>query len=282
MVARVRVVLVAMTCVVASATAQPAGPTHEPTEAERARARERFEAAKKLIASEHYAQAYDELAIGYGLTGLPVFLFNMAECARHMSELPRARELYTRYLAAQPDGDMSAMARQRLRELDSSTTPPRKPDPGRPIDQPPGDKPVTPVDPIASSVTTPIRSVPPDTGGTSRGGTLRIAGIATAVAGAGMLGFGVYNAVAAGNRADELEDRCARGCTWGPTEEGLDAAASRHRTRAWIFGAVGTVALIGGGVLAYLGWRRGDGSEPPRVSLALEPGAVFVGWSARY
>ena len=80
-------------------------------------ARRHFERGKQLTSAKDFAHAYDEFAAGYDLTQLPPFLFNMAECERVLHDAPRARELYQRYLAASPQGDLANAARSRLAEL---------------------------------------------------------------------------------------------------------------------------------------------------------------------
>ncbi|MBA3452099.1 MAG: hypothetical protein H0T42_03260 [Deltaproteobacteria bacterium] len=66
--------------------------------------------------------------------GRPLFLFNMAECARALNDVVQARELYTRYLAAEANGPFANAARARLVEL---TPPPAAAEPAPPPAAPP-------------------------------------------------------------------------------------------------------------------------------------------------
>ena len=82
-----------------------------------AMARQHFERGKQLASAKDFVHAYLEFAAGYELGHRAPFLFNMAECARVMGDAPRARELYTQYIAASPQGDLAVAARARVIEL---------------------------------------------------------------------------------------------------------------------------------------------------------------------
>src|SRR5690606_11821719 len=72
-------------------------------------------------------EAYDEFARGYAASGRPAFLFNMAEAARAMGEVEKARADYERYLREDPDGQYAALAARRLAELPAPPPPPPPP-----------------------------------------------------------------------------------------------------------------------------------------------------------
>ncbi|MFH0903213.1 MAG: hypothetical protein V2A73_21500 [Pseudomonadota bacterium] len=82
-----------------------------------AKAKVHFEVGQKLVAEGRFVEAKAEFSAGYELSHRPLFLFNMAECARLSSDKARARELYERYLLEDPQGKLAAMARERLAEL---------------------------------------------------------------------------------------------------------------------------------------------------------------------
>lgn len=89
------------------------------------RGRAHYEKGKELVDAGRYAEALVELTRGYELTGRPLFLFNMAECARALGDTAQARDWYERYLAAEANGPFANAARARLVEL----TPPPAPAP---------------------------------------------------------------------------------------------------------------------------------------------------------
>ncbi len=114
------------------AHAQPAPASQ--TDARTAQAREHFRRGEALIQQRQYREALGEFEVGYGLSRRPLFLFNMAECARELGDTVRARRLYSEYLAADPNGTMSATAATRRDAL--------PPDPVRPANPPtPGSNP---------------------------------------------------------------------------------------------------------------------------------------------
>src|SRR5688500_12611939 len=82
-----------------------------------ARARAHFVRAQALFRVHRYTDAYAEFAAGHGLSGRPLFLFNMAECAREAGDVDGARRDYDRYLEADPNGAMAPTARARRAEL---------------------------------------------------------------------------------------------------------------------------------------------------------------------
>jgi tetratricopeptide (TPR) repeat protein len=86
-------------------------------------ARSHYENGKRLATAGKYAEAYSEFEAGYSATPRPAFLFNMAEAARGMGDVPKARAAYERFLAAEPSGAVADTARRRLAELPAS--PPR-------------------------------------------------------------------------------------------------------------------------------------------------------------
>jgi tetratricopeptide (TPR) repeat protein len=93
------------------------------------RGRAHFNRGKVLAKQGSYAAALVEYSKGYELTERPLFLFNMAECARALGDKTQARELYERYLAADASGSFTPAARARLAELGPSPATPAAPPP---------------------------------------------------------------------------------------------------------------------------------------------------------
>lgn len=85
-----------------------------------ARAREHFRQGQQLVEEGECEQAVDRFEAGYELTERPLFLFNIAECARKDGDPDRARRHYERYLEEDPEGSMGETARARLDELPES------------------------------------------------------------------------------------------------------------------------------------------------------------------
>ncbi len=81
-------------------------------------ARIHYDQGKTLATKGEYAAAYFEFDAGYRLDPRPAFLFNMGEAARGMGDVVKARAAFEHYLAREPAGPLSDMARKRLADLD--------------------------------------------------------------------------------------------------------------------------------------------------------------------
>lgn len=121
------------------ADAEPRGGKTTLSDAEKQkRGRAHFARGKQLADEKRYVEALVELSTGYELTGRPLFLFNMAECARALNDVVQARELYEKYLAAEGNGPFANAARARLVELAPAPPPPAaEPPPPAPVVIPP-------------------------------------------------------------------------------------------------------------------------------------------------
>jgi hypothetical protein len=101
-------------------------------------AKARFEHGAKLFHDLQFVDALAEFAAGYELSHRPLFLFNMGECARQLGQVANARQYYTRYLAAEPNGSIAQLAHKRLDELppDAAAKPAPAPAPAAPPSPP--------------------------------------------------------------------------------------------------------------------------------------------------
>lgn len=90
-------------------------------------ARGHYERGQTLYKVARYDEALAEFSAGFELSGRPLFLFNMAECARLAGDAGHARALYERYLSADPDGELVKLARKRLAQLGPSPARPAAP-----------------------------------------------------------------------------------------------------------------------------------------------------------
>lgn len=107
----------------------PGGVAHAQS-ANEDQARMHFRAGQSLTQQNRFEEALREFRAGFELTGRPLFLFNMAECAKELGQLESARRNYQLYIERDPDGPMAATARQRLNELAPAQPPPQvRPEP---------------------------------------------------------------------------------------------------------------------------------------------------------
>jgi hypothetical protein len=121
------------------------------------RARQHFENGQRLVDEGRFANAYTEFERGYELSGRPLFLFNMGECARQMGDDERARRAYERYLEQDPGGQLAATAQQRLAALPRGQPPSRGPTsgPAATAEPPPAAAPKPPLTPPAQEAPPP-------------------------------------------------------------------------------------------------------------------------------
>ena len=103
----------------ALAQTEPTEPTSNEQEA-----RHHFEAGRALVQAESYEAARIEFQRGFEVSGRSLFLFNMAECARHLERSDDARREYAEFLRRDPSGAFSAIAAERLEELGPGDTSP--------------------------------------------------------------------------------------------------------------------------------------------------------------
>lgn len=116
------IIAIAIAIVASTGYAQPTAGDSE------ARAKQSYERGKAFVSETRFADAYSAFAAGYEASPRPLFLFNMGECSRALGDKTRARDLYQRYLADDPSGELVATARARLAELGPALAePPRAP-----------------------------------------------------------------------------------------------------------------------------------------------------------
>jgi tetratricopeptide (TPR) repeat protein len=93
-----------------------------------ARARIHFDAGKALYQLGNYTDAIREFSAGYQLAPRPQFLINLGQAYRKLGELPKARDMYRRFVHDVPPGDPDLpQAQQVLADLEreiAATAPP--------------------------------------------------------------------------------------------------------------------------------------------------------------
>lgn len=290
-----RALILALSCAVAvPAAAQPA-----PAKT----ADEHYEASKKLYNIEKYDEAIAELKKAYELSPDPAYLFNIGQAMRKKNDCAGALDYYRKYLRDSPTAsnktkveqwmtEMEACAKTQPKVVDTRPVDPKpveikpvvKPVETRPVDTKPVEpKPVVkPVEPkpahktTAMVVTDPRQVDDPVPGDRKR--TLRIAGLATAGVGAGVLVFGTAMALSARGIASDISSECAVGCDWVVVEPRDDKGRQRATISKIAFG-VGGAVVAGGAVMYLLG--RATGKEA-RVAVVPADGGGLVLTGGRF
>jgi tetratricopeptide (TPR) repeat protein len=258
--------LLALSLAAAPAAATP----KKPTAAEMKRAREHFNKGHAFHQAGNYDEAAREYEAAFKLAELPDLLYNLGQVHRLRGDKAAALGYYQRYLELAPDGrgagnarefasalavdlaQESALARSLgedflrgaaeggTRSLELPRPPPIVVVPRR---APGGDGPVDE--------------------GAGRG--LRIAGLATGGAGLLALGGATFFALRGAKLKSDQDDAT----TYDPGLVDDGKAANRN---AIVFAAIGGAALATGGVLYYLGWKRGR--EAQLVALPTRDGVT--------
>ncbi len=263
-----RALLLALSCAIGvPAAAQPA-----PDKT----AEEHYEASKKLYNIEKYDEAIAELKKAYELSPDPIYLFNIGQALRKKNDCAGALDYYRKYLRDSPNAPNKDKVEGWMTELEACAKVEVKPI-VKPIVKPVEIKPVEAKPKITGMVVPdpkPIDNAPSSDGNR----TLRIAGLATAGVGVGVLVAGVVMGVSSRSIANQISEECAVGCDW-PELEQRDAKGHKRATLSKIEIGVGGVMIAGGVVMYFLG--RATGRES-RVAVVPTDGGGFVVTGGRF
>jgi len=239
-------IAVALSMAVAPAPLSAQKPGDDP----RARAHQHYDRAVAYDKAGDWDQAVAEYQIAQSLYPDPEFDFLIAEVEVKRGNKQAAIERYDRYLAAEPNGRVSQRARDAVARLRAEIEPPQ-PQPPQPRGQAaasPGDK------------------------ATSRAKILRLSAYGAGIVGVVALGAGIKFGLDARSSERDVEER------WDARRFEEGQAADR-KMKIWT--TVGAVALVGGGVLYYLGHRADRGRTESPIALAGQAGPGFVGLLVR-
>ena len=266
------------------AVAQPAPPANAEEEA-----KTKFLAGKQSYRLGEYDEAIALWKEAYRLKDNPAFLFNIGQAYREKGDLPKALQFFESYLKEAPANASNRKdVEQRVVELKkliedqraSAKRPPNEPVELNPTTttNPTGTDPTTTASTDPTTTSPPIGSEPEDPmeGGGGGGGGMRIAGLATGGVGLALIGTGVIFGLKAKSAQSDVEDAIANGEVWTEELEQKDADGRSAATTSSITLGIGAAAVVGGGVLFYLGLRKGK-TESEGVSLVPQVGADHAG-----
>jgi tetratricopeptide (TPR) repeat protein len=240
----------------AAAHAQ-AKPKPAPTQKQLDEARKHFKAAEAAKARGEYQTAAVEYLAAYELFQEPAFFFDTAEVYRLAGDEKNAITYYEKYLELDPSGQGAAGAREALDKLRHSVAAKEDAakakaaeDAAKAADAGKGKETGKPALVGPAHPATPGPDAGVTTTATPPGRTLRIAGLATAGAGVIVLGAGIYF----GLHAKSLSNDAAG---WDTFDQGKYDDGKAANRNMYIFTGIGAAAVIGGGVLYYLGHSAG-------------------------
>jgi tetratricopeptide (TPR) repeat protein len=231
-----------------------------------ASAKERSRTALKLTAQAiahfrdgQYTEAIARFEEAYARDKRPDLLFNIAQSYRKVGECAEALDYYRRYLEAEPTAYNRSRVEERIHEMERCS---QGVAPPAPITEASKED-SSPLPPLESAWPAPdpepplkiIRPPPQRIRGYQR---LRVAGVASIGLGLAMTAAAAGLSATAQSASFEVSRVYQEAGQWN---EELASVESRGRAATSASAALytfGAAALVGGGVMVYLGWR------PPR------------------
>jgi hypothetical protein len=221
--------------------------------------------AKKACLAGKLERGIELLADLYADTNDPTYIYNQARCFEQNGKSPEALTRFREYLRKSPNlpADDKAAVQARITELEGQT---RAASPSAPA---PASAPAVAPGPSRASAAslTPERDTARD---------LRISGLTTAAVGVVVLAGGIYM----GLRTHTLEREVTADAQNGLFSQGKYDEGRRDEVLQWLGYGVGAVALVGGGVLYFLG-ARSTAAESGAVTAMPELGPGRAGASLR-
>lgn len=205
----------------------------------------------------HFDQALDLYTKAYERYPKPALLFDIGQCHRLLGHHERALFFFQGYLRGQPDAPnrpvVETLMQQEQQKLDAqrAAEAPKTAPPAAVTPSP------TPSSDSPSPPPPPGNDVQTDQGSAEKpSSTLLYAGIGTASVGAILLGIGVYSGLHSQSLSDQVSQVAAQHGTWTAQDQSNYDSGKSAATVANVMYVTGAVALVAGGVLTWLGWRK--------------------------
>ena len=194
-----------------------------------------YQAGKFQAAIELFTDAYE-------LVHDPVYLFNIAQSYRKVADCVAATEYYNKYLAEAPNAENRTKVQGWIREMSPCVEERRaEAEKAHKLDELEKEKRVE----AERARQLQLQRAAARGQTVDHGKTLRIAGLATAGAGAIGVGLGVAFSIRGTNLKNQVATDCAMSCVWDQ-EKSLDAQGKHANTIAAVSYAVGGAALLAG------------------------------------
>jgi tetratricopeptide (TPR) repeat protein len=233
-----------------------------------------YDEGKRHFDIGEYAAAIASWKQSYLLSNEPLLLFNIGQAYRLAGNCAEANRFYGNYKRANPTPPNAA-------ELEQATSKCAGVAPATGDAEsdaaPKATAATPPVEPVIAHPPTPPAPPPTPLVDDTAGHGLRLAGLIAIGAGAA---DGVVAIVAGAKASSEASTVAGQrtGTPWSAALAADQASGQSWQTRARVLGAIGGVAVIGGGVAWWLGHRAASS----RVDVALGAGHAGVSWSCAF
>jgi tetratricopeptide (TPR) repeat protein len=229
-------------------------------------AMEKFEEGKTLYRLNDFDGAIKVWTEAYKLKNAPNFLYNIAQAYREKKEFEKAIAFYRSYLKDMPDAPNRDVVEKRITEMQVQLDAQKK------LAEQPPSGPVGPTEQPPASPPSQQEEQP-----RSSGKGLKTAGIVTGVAGVALVVTGVIFGVSSQSDKNDVQDAINRGDPWTQALADQESSGKTKAMLANVTLGVGIAAVIGGGVLYYLGVRA-DRSVEVRPEASAKSVGLTVVW----
>lgn len=260
-----RIIVAAALCCLLPATTASAEDTKADVKLEHAK--RYYDLAQSHMELGEYQKAAEQFLRAHEFYANAEFFFNAGEMYRLAGEPIKAAEYFRKYLAAEPKGRVADTARATLIEMQPSVDAALAEQQRVEAEREKAAAAVAPVVPAEEpAATTPEPSDDEGDGedASSSGQALKLSGIVTAGVGVASLGVGAYFGLDASSSKSELEDLRNNGKYGHQLDEDRDSSAALF----YVFTGVGAAALVGGGVLYYLGSQGDEADADSSIAVA--------------
>jgi tetratricopeptide (TPR) repeat protein len=257
-----------------------AAPSARAQESDKERSQKAYEAGRKAYNLGEFDEAVKLWRQGYEVKGDPIFLFNIAQAYRQLKDYQKAIFYYKGYLREQPSAtnraDVEAKISELQKLLDASQNATEGPPKGIATPEGKGTEGTTGKTTgetggktgtgtgeggarTGGAKGTDLRGAgagPRDEGGPGPGKMMKIAGLATGGAGAVLVVTGIIFASKASSIASDLEASTRAGEPWSQAKSDQESSGRTDATIGAVTMTLGVVAVVGGGVLYFLGTQQ--------------------------
>jgi tetratricopeptide (TPR) repeat protein len=254
---------------------------HAQKDSAKQEAQEHYKAGLRHYNIGSFDDAITEWKEAYRLHGSPLFLFNIAQAYRMKNDYDQAIFFFTAYLRERPNApnaqevielreEMERLSKEAKAQKDAEPNKPIPPDDGQGTSSASGEGALTPAtDSVVQqegastppqALSQPAADAPPVSAS-----PLKNYGLITGGVGVAFTLTGVLFASFASSAEQELETASARGDIWDRELMNQEKSAERNALIAKILVGVGSAAIVGGGVMYFLGRKE---SQASAVSLS--------------